>query len=78
MEDTKELKGYVYLQTPLEDLEIYVKDSGVSRKVCIKGDHVMPGGPYHCPYSEFETRLSLHTLTKIALRKGTYCRDEIE
>lgn len=78
MEKTKELKGYVSLQTTFQDLEIYVKDSGVSRKVCIKGNHVMPGGPYHCPYSELETLLSLHTLTKIALRKGRYFRDEIE
>ncbi|NWF92357.1 MAG: methyltransferase domain-containing protein [Syntrophaceae bacterium] len=72
------LKGCVKLPTAFEDLEIFVKDSGVSRKVCIKGNHVAPGGRHNCPYSEFETLLSLDTLTKIALRKGRYFRDEVE
>jgi len=38
----------------------------------------MPRGPYHCSYSELETRLSLPTLMKIALKKGRHSRDEIE
>lgn len=78
MGNTKGLEDYVKLPQAFEDLEIYVKDFGVSRKVCIKGNHVMPGGPYNCLYSELETQLSLHTLTKISLRKGRYFRDEIE
>ncbi|MEW6376022.1 MAG: class I SAM-dependent methyltransferase [Thermodesulfobacteriota bacterium] len=78
MEDTKRLEDYVKLPTAFQDLEVYVKDTGVSRKVCIKGNHVMPGGPYHCQYSELETQLSFYTLKKIALRKGRYFRDEIE
>jgi len=78
MENTKGSNVYMKLPTGFQDLEIYVKDFGVSRKVCIKGDHVMPRGPYHCPYSEFETSLSLHTLMKIASRKGRYFREEIE
>jgi SAM-dependent methyltransferase len=78
MEDTKEFKDYIKLPTAVQDLEIYVKDLGVSRKICIKGNHVMPGGSYDCPYSELEAQLSLHTLMKIASRKGRYFRDEIE
>jgi SAM-dependent methyltransferase len=78
MENIKGLKDYVILPTAFQDLEIYVKDSGVSRKVCIKGNHVMPAGSYNCPYSEFETHLSLNTLSKIAMRKGRYFREEIE
>jgi len=78
MENTKGLKDYGKLPTTFQDLEIHVKDIGVSRKVFIKGDHVLPGGSYNCPYSELETQLSLHTLIKIASRKGRYFRDEIE
>ena len=78
MEDKRAFENQIKLLTPLEDLEVYVKDLGHSRKVVIKGNHVMPGGPYSCPYSELETQLSLTTLTKMALRKGRYFRDEIE
>ncbi len=66
------------LQSAFPDLEIYVRDFGVSRKIFIKGNHVMPGGSYHCSYSEFEAQLSLQTLSKIALRKGRFFRDEVE
>lgn len=78
MGNAKGLEDYVKLPTAFQDLEIYVKDLGASRKVCIKGNHVRPGGAYNCPYSELETQLSMHTLIKIALRKGRYFRDEIE
>lgn len=78
MENIKRFENYVKLSTSYQDLEIYVKDIGVSREVFIKGNHVMPGGSYNCAYSELETQLSLHTLIKIALRKGRYFRDEIE
>jgi len=66
------------IDSGLEDLDIYVEDNGISRNVRIKGTHVAPGGSYHCQYSEFETQLSLETLTKIGARKGRYFRDEIE
>jgi SAM-dependent methyltransferase len=78
MEHIEGWKDYVKLPTPFQDLEIYVKDIGASKKVVIKGNHVMPGGSYNCPYSELETQLSLNTLSKISLRKGRYFRDEIE
>jgi len=78
MENAKGPKDYVRLPTTLQDLEIYVNDFGVSRSICIKGNHVMPGGPYNCAYSELKTKLSQDTLTKIALRKRRYFRDEIE
>jgi SAM-dependent methyltransferase len=78
MEDIEKLNDYIKIPTTFQDLEIYVKDSGVLRKVCIKGNHVMPGGLFNCPYSELETQLSLSTLSKIALRKGRHFRDEIE
>jgi SAM-dependent methyltransferase len=72
------LEDYLKLPTAFQDLEIYGKDLGHSRKVWIKGIHVIPGGSYYCPYSELETQLSLNTLKKIALRKGRYFREEIE
>jgi SAM-dependent methyltransferase len=78
MDSVKVLEGFVKLPTGVENLEIYARDLGPSRKVRIKGNHVMPGGSYHCPYSELETQLSLNTLEKIAIRKGRYFRDEIE
>jgi len=78
MENAMGLGDHVKLPTTLQNLEIYVKDFVVSRKVYIKGNHVMPGGPYYCPYSELTTQLSLHTLMKIAFKKGTYFREEIE
>ncbi len=78
MGNTERMDNYVRLSTTCQDLEIYVKDIGVSREVLIKGNHVVPGGSYNCAYSEVETQLSLHTLIKIALRKGRYFRDEIE
>jgi SAM-dependent methyltransferase len=78
MEGVKVLEGCVKLPTAVRNLEIYARDLGHSRKVWIKGSHVMPGGSYHCSYSEFEAQLSLHTLMKIASRKGRYFRDEIE
>ena len=78
MKDAKETKSYVRLPTAFQDLAIYVKDLGVSRGIRVKGNHVMPGGPYNCMYSELETKLSQDTVTKIALRKGRYFRDEIE
>ena len=78
MENVKGLENFVKLPTILQDLEIYVKDFGRSRKILVKGDHVMPGGPYHCLYSELETKLSQDTLMKIASRKGRHFRDEIE
>jgi SAM-dependent methyltransferase len=78
MKNTKELKDYIKLPTPVQDLEIYVANFGVATKVFIRGNHVNPGGSYNCPQSELETDLSLDTLRKIALRKGRYFRDEIE
>ncbi|HUL19847.1 MAG TPA: class I SAM-dependent methyltransferase [Thermodesulfobacteriota bacterium] len=78
MENTKRLEDYIRLSTGIEDLEIYVKDLDVSRKILIKGNHVIPGGLQQCLYSELETQLSLPTLTKMALKKGRYFRDEIE
>ncbi len=78
MGNAKVWGDYVKLPTGVQDLEIYVKDFGVSRKICIKGNHVIPGGSYHCSYSEFEAQLSLKTLSKIALRKGRFFRDEVE
>ena len=78
MGNTGKFDDYVKLSTLWADLEIYVRDFGVSRKVFIKGNHVMPGGSYDCPHSELETQLSLDTLTMIASRKGRYFRDEIE
>jgi SAM-dependent methyltransferase len=71
-------ENHIKLPTTFQDLEIYVKDWGISRKVIIKGNHVMPGGPYNCLYSELDTQLSLETLIKIASKKGRYFRDEIE
>jgi SAM-dependent methyltransferase len=78
MESVKVSEGYVKLPTAVQNLEIYARDLGHSRKIWIKGSHVMPGGPYDCLYSEFEAQLSLQTLSKIASRKGRYFRDEIE
>ena len=78
MENIKELEDHIKLSTPFHDLEIYVKDFEVSRKIRIKGNHVVPGGLHQCPYSELETQLSLQTLIKMALSKGRYFRDEIE
>jgi len=78
MQNEEEFENHVKLPTAFQDLEIFVKDLGTSRKVKIKGNHVMPGGPYNCPYSELDTQLSLQTLIKIASRKGRYFRDEIE
>lgn len=78
MRNTKEFKDHVRLRTTIDDLEIYVKDSEVSRKICIKGNHIVLGERHPCPYSELETQLSLQTLAKIALKKGRYFRDEIE
>jgi len=78
MGNAKAFEHYEKLPSTFQDLEIYVKDFGVSRKICIKGSHVMPGGSYHCSYSEFEAQLSLQTLSKIALRKGRFFRDEVE
>jgi hypothetical protein len=78
MENTKGLKEYVKLPTAVQNLEIYARDFGHSRKIWIRGRHEMPGGPYDCLYSEFEAQLSLQTLSKIASRKGRYFRDEIE
>jgi SAM-dependent methyltransferase len=72
------LKDYLKIPTAFQDLEIYVNDIGASKKVLIKGNHVVPGGSYNFPYSELETQLSLNTLSKIALRKGRHFRDEIE
>lgn len=74
----KDLKDYIKIESTLEDLEIYVKDNGSSRDVCIKGKHVMPMGAYSCQYSELETQLSVQTLRKIILKKGRYFRDEVE
>ncbi len=78
MASEKGLKEYVKIDSNCEDLEIYIKDNGLSRSVRIKGRHVMPRGAYNCQYSELETQLSLQTLRKIALSKGRYFRDEIE
>ena len=78
MGSMKVSEDYIKLPTALQDLEIYTKDLGHSRKVWIRGNHVMPGGSYHCPYSQFETQLSLPTLSKIASRKGRFFREEIE
>jgi SAM-dependent methyltransferase len=78
MENEEEFENHVKLPTAFQDLEIYAKDLGTSRKVSIKGNHVMPGGSYNCSYSELNTKLSLQTLIKIASRKGRYFRDEIE
>ncbi|MDI7258303.1 MAG: class I SAM-dependent methyltransferase [Thermodesulfobacteriota bacterium] len=78
MKNKEPLEGYIRIPSSLQDLDISVKESEVSRKVSIKGEHVMPGGSYHCPFSELETRLSLDTLKKIAMRKGRHFRDEIE
>lgn len=78
MGNAKVFEHYEKLPSSFQDLEIYVRDFGASRKICIKGNHVMPGGLYHCQYSELETQLSLPTLVKIALGKGRYFRDEIE
>jgi SAM-dependent methyltransferase len=74
----EKLEGYVKLPTAFQDLEIYVKDSKVSREICIKGNHAIPGRGPQCPYSELKTQLSLQTLAKMALKKGRYFRDEIE
>jgi SAM-dependent methyltransferase len=78
MGNKDEFKEYVRLPTAFQDLQIYTKDFGFSRKIWIKGNHVMPGGPYNCLYSELETKLSQDTLVKIASRKGRHFRDEIE
>lgn len=66
------------IESGLKDLKIYVEDNGISRNVCVKGKHVVPGGLYDCQYSQFETKLSVRTLAKIGTRKGRYFRDEIE
>jgi SAM-dependent methyltransferase len=73
-----DIKDYIKLTTTFQDLEIYVKDFEVSRKICIKGNHVIPGDSRQCPYSELRTQLSLQTLIKMALKKGRYFREEIE
>ncbi len=78
MGSMKVSEDYIKLPTALQDLEIYAKDLGHSRKVWIKGNHVIPGGSYHCPYSQFEAQLSLQALSKIASRKGRFFREEIE
>jgi SAM-dependent methyltransferase len=78
MENRNGLRDYVKLSTTFQDLEIYVRDFETSRKICIKGNHLIPGGLHQCPYSELKTQLSLQTLTKMALKKGRYFRDEIE
>jgi len=78
MGNIKELEDYIKLSTTFRDLEVYVKDSDASRKICIKGNHVVPGGLHQCSYSELETQLSLQTLIKMAWKKGRYFRDEIE
>jgi SAM-dependent methyltransferase len=78
MGNIKELKDSIKLSTPFQDLEIYIKDFGESRKICINGNHVIPGGAHQCPYSELKTQLSSQTLIKMALKKGRYFRDEIE
>jgi SAM-dependent methyltransferase len=78
MRNIKVSEDYIKLPTALQDLEIYVKDLEHSRKVLIKGNHVMPGGSYHCSQSEFEAQLSLSTLSKMALRKGRFFREEVD
>lgn len=78
MESEKVSDGYVKLPTTVENLEIYARDLGHSRKVWIKGSHVTPGGSYHCSFSEFEAQLSLQTLSKIASRKGRFFREEVD
>jgi SAM-dependent methyltransferase len=78
MENREELKEYIKIPTTFQDLEIYVKDFESSRKIYIKGNHVVPGGLHQCPYSELKTQLSLQTLIKMASKKGRYFREEIE
>jgi len=74
----EKLRDFKKIQSNMGDLEIYVRDNGVTRNVCILGAHVKPGGSYKCLQSELETRLSVETLTKIARKKGRHFRDEIE
>jgi ubiquinone/menaquinone biosynthesis C-methylase UbiE len=78
MESINGLEDYIKLTTTLQDLEIYVRDFEFSRKIRIKGNHIIPGGLHQCAYSELRTQLSLQTLIKMALKKGRYFRDEIE
>ena len=78
MDNRVPLEEYKKILSSCQDLEISVKDAGASRKVRIKGNHVMQGGSSQSPFSEMETILSLDTLKKIAIRKGRYFRDEIE
>jgi ubiquinone/menaquinone biosynthesis C-methylase UbiE len=78
MENINELKDWIKLSIPFQDLEIYVKEFELSRKIYIKGNHIIPGGGNRCLCSELITQLSLQTLIKIASRKGSYFRDEIE
>lgn len=74
----KKIKDFKKIQSNLEDLEIYVKDNGITRRVFIKGTHVKPFSSNWCSQSELETKLSIQTLTKIAQVKGRFFRDEIE
>jgi len=72
------MKGFEKIQSNVEALQIFVKETKSERKVFIKGEHLIPGVTYHAPFSEFSTKLSISTLKKIALQKGTFFRDEIE
>ncbi len=78
MKSTNRFEDYAKVRTMIDDLNIYVKDFQISRKICIKGNHVTPGVGRQRHYSELETQLSLRTLEKMALKKGRYFRDEIE
>lgn len=78
MESVKALEDCIKLATGVENLEIYARDVGHSRKVWINGSHVTPGESYHCSYSEFEAQLSMQTLSKIASRKGRFFREEVD
>jgi SAM-dependent methyltransferase len=66
------------LDSNAEGLEIRVKDTGDIRKVSVHGPHVRPRGDYRCEHSEFETRLSVRTLERIARRQGRHFVDEVE
>ena len=73
-----DLNGYTSLSSCCQDLEIFVLDKGFSRSVHIRGSHIFPSGTFDfCDYSEFETKLSVGTLEKIASKKGRYFRDEV-
>jgi 2-polyprenyl-3-methyl-5-hydroxy-6-metoxy-1,4-benzoquinol methylase len=66
------------LVTKEKDLRISVSDKGDLRKIHIEGSHIIPGKDNSALFSEMETTLSVETLSKIALVKGRYFRDEIE